>query len=137
MVKGKILWDNVVRTREGFEDYIKKINGNDYVLDVMQSFKELQSHYFAILHNNPQEIVNKIRSQVVEKSTYNSIAEEEIMGEGENCKIYRISGPQKITIYRRDILDRQNAWERMRDLHSKGPKAISNLIERLESGEFS
>lgn len=136
MVKGKILWDNVIRTITEFEKYMRKSKGNNYVLDVMQSFKELQSHYFAILHNNPDEIINKIRNQVVRKLS-SPAAEECIMDFGENCKVYRISTPEEIVIYRRDILDRKSAWEKMIDLHSKGPVAISNLIKKLQSGGFS
>ncbi len=137
MVDGKIFWDKVVRNSDEFREYLRRFKrSNRSNLDDMQSFEELQSHYFAILHNNPLEIRYKIRNQVIEKLGANCVAEDFVMDTGKNCEVYRISTPENIVIYKKEIF-KYNAWERMRDLHSKGPLAIANLIERLESSAFS
>jgi hypothetical protein len=138
LMKSKILYDCVFRTRQEFEKHMRKAGQSPLSLDYNQYFSALYSHYFAILHNNPAEIRARIKNQMMSKlCSSNQIAEESILGSGRNCEIYRISVPQQIVICRRDILDRPNAWETMKDLHTKGPRAIRNLIEKLEFGKFS
>jgi len=142
MVKGKIIYDDVIRIREDWENELglfressrTKILDNDLVDN--QYFDALQSHYFAILHDNPQEIRSKIMCQVKHKLGIQPIAEHAILDSGKNCEIYRISVPREITIYRKEIYDVQSRWIKDKTLHSKGPQAIRNLIEKMESGEF-
>ena len=139
MVKSKIIYDSVIRTREEWENYLGEFkqgsNTKEFDYDLMdnQYFNALQSHYFAILNNSPEEIKNKIRMQVKEKLGIEPIAEEAVLGKGKNCEVYRISTPRKITIYRKDILDKPSAWFFDKTLHSKGAKAINNLIKKLEN----
>jgi len=139
MVKSKIIYDNVIRTREEWENYLgefrngSKLKQLSYDLVDNLYVEALQSHYFAVLNDNPEEIRNRIRLQVKEKLGIESIAEEAILGRGKNCEVYRISSPKKITIYRKNILDKQSVWEKDRKLHSKNLGAILNLIKKLEN----
>ena len=139
MVKGKIIYDSVFWDRNEFEKHLgifkkgsnlRQLNG---ALNENQYFENLQSHYFAILNNNPSEIRNKIICQVRTKLGIDPIAEHVILDSGKNCEVYRISVPRQITIYRKEIL-KPSLWEFDKTLHSKGPRAISNLIKELESG---
>lgn len=138
MVKSKIFYDSVVRTREEFEKYLvefregSNLRSIDSSLIENQYFDSLQSLYFAILNNSPNEIISKIKTQVSKKIGIDSIAEECILGSAKNCGVYRISISSQIEIYREDILNTPNAWIKMKDLHSKGPRAIANLIERIK-----
>ena len=134
-----ILYDNIIRTRNQWEKHLglfrQGSNSKELSYDLMdnQYFEALQSHYFAILHNNPEEIRNKIRLQVKGKLGIEPIAEDIVLDFGKNCEFYRISVPKKITIYRKGILDNQNSWIFDNTLHLKGPQAIKNLIKRLDN----
>ena len=138
MVKGKIFYDNVIRSREEWEEYLMNFYNDNMSLDLIDSphFEEIQSHYFAILHNNPLEIKSKIINQVKHKLGMHSIVEDEILGTGKNSIVYRISTPIQITIYRDKILHGDKNWKKCPELHNKKMIAISNLIEKLESGGF-
>lgn len=143
MVRGKIFYDNVIRTRDEWEKSIDFLNkGSQNIvfpeLTELPYFNSVQSHYFAILHNNPNEIRLSIRNQLGKKiDQWSSIIWDAVLDSGKNCEFYRIDILQRLEIYRNEIYCRQNSWIKVNDLHSKGLTAISNLIKKMESGEFS
>ena len=136
MVKGKILWDKKIRTRDEWEKYLVDFtysSSSPALLDT-QFYDIIQSHYFAILNNKPKEIRSRIMEQVSEKLGMHPIIEGTVLGEGENCEIYRISTPVKVDLFR--IKSYKGEWERDKSLHDKQLVAIVNLIGKMESGNI-
>ena len=138
MVKSKIFYDSIIRTADEWETSINKLRKiySDLAFpDLMDLpyLEAVQSHYFAILNNNPGQIKEQIRMQAKRKlGRWMPIVWEEVLDSGKNCEFYRLDVPREIIIYRKEILDKPSAWRFDKTLHSKGPRAIRNLIEKLE-----
>ena len=140
-MEGKILYDDTIRTKEewdkslfdlakGFSDIRLPDEGN------LPDLQIVQSHYFAILHNNHLKIMSKIRNQVKSKlGIWTPIVWDFSHSEG-NAEFYRIDTPRGLAVYRKEIYGPQNRWKRDETLHSKGPEAIRNLIGRMNSGDI-
>lgn len=142
MVKSKILYDNVIMTAKEWENSVDKLS-KDYPSlgfpDLMDltSLEAVQSHYFAICSNNPQEIISGIRNQLKSKlGDYSPIVFDAVLESLQHSRFYRIDCPKEVVIYIKDILDKPAAWIKDKTLHSKGTVAIKNLLKRLESDKL-
>ena len=142
MIKSKIIYDSRIRTFDEWGFDINKLT-NDYQ-EIITNFpnlleltflEEIQSHYFIILNNDPFKISSEIRNQVkTNLGLCIPIVLDVTLKSAKNCNFYRIDVSQKIDIYKKAILDTTRAWVLDRGLHAKGPKAIENLIEKLQTG---
>ena len=142
MVIGKIIYDNTLRTRDEWEQelFSLSIGFPDVNMPDLGDLPEfeggVQSHYFAIFSNHPKVIEQGIRNQIKEKlGRWVPIAWEGIFDPTEKTEFYRIDSPKEIILYRKPIYDVQSRWIKDKTLHTKKPKAIRNLIKRLEAGE--
>jgi len=142
-MRGKIFYDKVIRTRNEWEkELFSLLKGfpdiNMPYLGDLPELEAIQSHYFAILNNQPQKIREWIRNQVKEKlGAFSPIVLDFVLAPRKNSEFYRIDVPKDIgDIYRKPIYDVQSRWIKDKTLHSKGAEAIRNLMEKLESGEL-
>ncbi|MFA7707568.1 MAG: hypothetical protein WCX73_01335 [Candidatus Pacearchaeota archaeon] len=136
-MKSKILYDSTIRTISEWEDSLNILR-KGYCLkfpdeEEFRNLDSIQSHYFAIHHNNPEEIITRIRDQTKNKlGAWYPIVWNSVILNKENSSFYRIDTPRKVEIFRLKVLDKPFAWKEDRTLHNKGPKAIENLIDRME-----
>jgi len=137
MVKGLIIYDGVIRDRIKWEQSIQRLGLNMPYEGDLPELSEVQSHYFAIKHNNPKSIESQVRNQLKEVlGSWSPLVWEAVLDKGENCEVYRIDTPKVVIISRKLIYSVQSRWLNNKTLHNKGPEAIRNLIKKLESGKI-
>ncbi len=138
---GKILYDDVIRTRNEWEESLSALakGSMDIKFPDLGDLPELnavQSHYFAIFNNNPQDVVLQIRKQAKKKlGRWSPLVWDFSYSEG-NSEFYRIDVPREMIIYRKGIYAPNSRWMENKSLHSKGQIAIRNLLGELNSGEI-
>lgn len=128
MVKSKILYDHV--TFLGGSYRTKLINPfNNTISDDLQNsnYNELHSHYFLIINRN-KKMINRIKQRVI--TSLEPIAEQETLGEGKNCELWRISSPVNTSLNQKQVY--RGIWERNPTLHEKKSEAIENLVKEAD-----
>ena len=142
MVIGKIFYDNTMRRPDEWEEELFSLSKGfsdlkmPYLGDLPGLEQGIQSHYFAILSNNPKKLVSWIRSQAREKTGLSPIVWDATLDSRKNCEFYRFDVPKKIEIFRKPIYDVQSRWIKDKEIHTFSPKQIRNFMDKLESGEI-
>jgi len=147
MVLGKIIYDKAIRKPDEWEQELSTLVMNfkriKDALGIETPFFEefgglnsIQSHYFAILNNNPQNIISWIRGQAKEKIGISPIIWDAVLDSRKTGGFYRIDIPKDIEVYRKPIYCVQSRWIPDKELRTLSPTRIRNFMDKLEAGEF-
>ncbi len=133
--KNKIFWDKAIFSAEEYRNKLidYSTSSSHISIDYGGEEKGVCAFYFAIMNNTPkmiEQIKNRIKTQVLARSSFNRGVDERVLKKRKNAEIYMIASPSNIYLNFWKIYN--GLWMKDERLHFKKDEALENLIREME-----